>query len=82
MKDMLEKEFEYYLNNQNELVKKYNGKVLVIKNCVVVGSYSSEIEAIEKSSKNYEIGTFLVQKCSPGENDYTMRFNSRVSFKN
>ena len=43
---MLEKEFEYYVEHQDELVRKYNGKILVIKNKKVIGVFDNEIEAI------------------------------------
>ena len=45
----LEKEFNYYLEHQNELVEKYNGKFVVIKDRNVVGAFDSELEAIEKT---------------------------------
>ncbi len=80
MADNLEKEFKYYLDHQEELVKKYNGKILVIKNCNIIGFYDSEVEAIRETSKHHEVGTFLVQKCDPGEDSYSMTFHSRVSF--
>jgi len=80
MDENLKKEFTYYLDHQEELVKKYKRKVLVIKNCKVIGVYNSEIEAVKETSKIHEVGTFLVQKCEPGEDSYSMTFHSRVSF--
>ena len=80
MTSPLEKEFKYYLEKQEELVKKYNGKVLVIKNCEVIGVYNSEQEALAETTKQYELGTFLVQKCEPGAESSTQTFNSRVAF--
>ena len=76
----LEKEFNYYLEHQEELVKKYNGKFLVIKDCNVIGAYDSELEAVEKTAKEHELGTFLVQKCEPGSESYTQTYHSRVAF--
>lgn len=78
----LEKEFEFYLRNQTELVKKYNGKYIVIKNQEVIGAYDSEFEAVQKTSEHHELGTFLVQKCEPGEKSYTQTYHSRVFFPN
>ena len=78
----LKREFEFYLENQNELVKKYNGKYIVIKNCLVIGEYDSVIEAVTETSKQHELGTFLVQKCELGEDSYTQTFHSRVAFSN
>jgi len=76
----LEKEFEFYLKNQGEFAKKYNGKYIVIKNQEVIGVFESEIEAIEKTSASHQLGTFLVQKCEPGKESYTQTYHSRVVF--
>jgi len=76
----LEKEFEYYLKNQEQLVKQYSGRVLVIKNCTVIGVYDSDQEAIEETTKQHELGTFLVQLCEAGVDSVTQTFNSRVVF--
>ena len=37
--DKLEKEFNYYLEHQGKLVEKYNGKLVVIKDCNVIGAF-------------------------------------------
>jgi hypothetical protein len=76
----LEKEFQYFLDNQAELVKKYNGKIVVIKDGSVIGVFDSELEAVKETSKKHELGTFLVQKCEPGNESYTQTFHSRVVF--
>ena len=76
----LEKEFKFYLDHQNELVEKYNGKFIVIKDEDVIGAYTSESDAIETTAKTHELGTFLVQKCEPGTAGYTHTFHSRVVF--
>jgi len=77
---MLQNLFQWYLDNQNKIVKKYNGKYIVIKDNSIVGSYNSDIEALLDSEKKYEIGTFLIQRCSPGTEAYTQNFSSRVNF--
>ncbi len=80
MVSTLEKEFQYYLDNQAELVKKYNGKFIVIKDCIVIGTYDSEIQAIKQTSSQHPLGTFLVQKCEPGAESYTQTYHSRAVF--
>lgn len=75
---MLEKEFQYYIDNQDEIVKKYNGKYIVIKNNQVIGAYDTNIEAYDETTKTEELGTFLIQLCSPGNEAYTQTFHSRV----
>lgn len=77
---MLEKEFKYYLDNQEKLVQKYEGKHLVIVGEEVVGVFSSDEEAFFDSEKKYKSGTFLIQFCERGDNSYTQSFHSRVSF--
>jgi hypothetical protein len=75
---MLEKEFKYYTDNQQELLKKYNGKFIVIKAGAVEGNYNTHIEAYEASKQKFELGTFLIQHCAPGTESYTQTFHSRV----
>lgn len=77
---MLEKEFQYYLSHQAELVKLYNGKFIVIVGEKVVDAYDNEQIAYFSSLKNYKPGTFLVQKCESGEESYSATFHSRVTF--
>ena len=75
----LEREFDYYLRNQDELIQKFSGKFIVIKDEAVIGAYHAELEAIKEASKHNELGTFLVQKCEPGSENYTQTFHSRVA---
>lgn len=77
---MLDKEFDFYLKNQTCFVEKYNGKVIVLKDEQVIGVYDSEIDAVNETSKKYELGTFLVQRCSPGSENTTITFHSRYAF--
>ena len=77
---MLDKEFKYYLEHQEELVKQYNGKFIVIKNNSVIGAYVSETEAYNVTLKSHELGTFLIQLCLPGKESHTVTFHSRVVF--
>jgi hypothetical protein len=80
MANSLKKEFEYYLQHQDELVKQYNGKYIVIKDSVVIGAYASDLEAVTITSREHELGTFLIQKCEPGTSSYTQTYHSRVTF--
>ena len=78
--EKLEKEFNYFLKSQDELVKEYDGKFIVIKDCKVIGMYDSEVDAIKQTTEDHELGTFLVQKCEPGKESYTQTYHSRVIF--
>jgi hypothetical protein len=78
---MLEKDFQYYLDHQNELLQKYTGRFIVIKESQVIGDYSSELEAINTTKEHHEIGTFLVQKCLPGDESFSATYHSRFAYK-
>ncbi|MDR3189209.1 MAG: DUF5678 domain-containing protein [Prevotellaceae bacterium] len=73
---MLDKEFKYYLKHQNELVKEYNNRFVVIVGTKVVGAYDTFDEALFKTAEKYEPGTFLIQECTEGEEAYTQNFYS------
>lgn len=75
---MLEKEFQFYLDNQEKLLVDYNDKFIVIIGAEIKGTYSSELEAFTESKKQFELGTFLIQKCTTDQDDYTETFHSRV----
>ena len=76
----LEIELQFFKQNQKELLSKYEGKFLVIKDQKVVGVYDSEIEAYTQTQNNFELGTFLIQQCLPGEDSFSQTFHSRVLF--
>lgn len=77
---MLDTEFKYYLNNQDKLVQEYNGKYIVIKGEEVIAAFDNEGDAYFNTSKDHEVGTFLIQYCEPGDGSYTRVFHSRVHF--
>jgi hypothetical protein len=73
--------FDYYLAHQDEMVQKYNGRVVAIKDRRVLGDYSDRTTAIQQTAKTEKLGSFIVQKVSPGEEDYTITLNSRAVFR-
>lgn len=77
---MLDQEFKYYQEHQNELVKLYKDKHIVIVGEEVVGSYDSELSAYLDSKEKYGLGHFLIQLCEPGVESYTQMFHSLAIF--
>lgn len=75
---MLEQSFKYFIDHQDELVKKYPNKYLVIVGEEVVGVYDSDEQAYFDSLSKYAPGTFLIQLCEAGESAYTQTFHTRV----
>lgn len=76
----LDREFAYYKEHQEELVRQYEGKYLVIVGEAVISAHASELDAYESAKVTYPLGTFLIQHCLPGQDSYTQTFHSRVTF--
>ena len=79
MDDELDKQFKFYLENQDKFVKQYDGRVIVLKNEKVLGAYENELDAVNVTRRCHELGTFLVQRVSAGDEAYTATFHSRVT---
>lgn len=77
---MLDAEYKYYLEHQQELLKLYRGRFVVIVGETVVGNYGTQAEAYLNSIKDYKLGTFLIQECTDGTSGYTQTYHSRVIF--
>ena len=71
-------QLDYYKQRQQELVKKYNGKIIALKDGEVQGEFSTKTDALEYMAVRFEPGSFLIIKCTPGDEEYTRRFRNRV----
>ncbi len=78
---MIDELFKYYLDHQDELVKRYDGKYLVITADGVQGAYDSMTEGYDYALKAFGKGNFMLQLCTEGDRAYSQRFYTyRVSF--
>lgn len=77
---MLEKEFQYFLKNHDDLVKNHLGKFIVIQEDAVIGEFNTEADAYIDVVNKGLLGKALIQQCLPGEDSYTQRFHSRAYF--
>ena len=73
---MLSDGLEYYRAHQDEIVEKYNGQVVAIKDNKVIGAYADYVTAFFETGKTHEPETFLLQRVSPGPEAYTVRIYS------
>ena len=55
----------YYRAHHAELVERYNGQVVAIKDDQVLGAYPDDLTALIETEKTHEAGTFLLQRVSP-----------------
>ena len=77
---MLEKEFKFYLDNQKDLLKEFLNKYIIIKEQKVVASFDTKQDAYDYATEKFELGTFLIQHCLPGDLGHTQTFHSQVIF--
>ena len=72
----IQKEVDFFRANQDDLVEKYDGKVIAIKDGEVLGVFDSDIEAVTEVQKDYPLGTFLIRRVSAGDEAYTIKINT------
>jgi len=77
---MLKDELDFFIANQDRLVRKYPHKVLVIRGKRVAGVYESVLEAYAEARKLYEPGIYMIQPCEAGPQAYTVSISSRDIF--
>lgn len=73
---MINSDYEWFKSNIKALYKEYGDNYISIKNCSVLGVYSTYAEAVEKTSQTEEVGTFIVQKCGKDSSAYTNYISS------
>jgi len=79
---MLRKEYDYFTSNLEELLPKYSGRYIAIKNETVIGDYESFDDAYVNTAKAEALGTFIIQHCVP-ENEGSVAHYAwnNISFK-
>jgi hypothetical protein len=66
----LHADFEWFIKHQDALLKKYNGKTLAIRNGMVLGAFASAADAV--NGIDLELGEYLIQRCIPGKEAYSL----------
>lgn len=75
---MLEREYDFFQANQDELLRKYSGKFIAIVGEEVVTVGDTLAAAIKATIPDHPVGTFLIQEISKNESTRVQRFYSRV----
>lgn len=73
----LKDDYDYFNEHKGDLVRQYPDKFIVIKDKNIIGVYDDPVSAYTETTKDYPLGTFLIQKCSDEPNE-TQVFRSRV----
>jgi len=74
-------QLDMYVANQSEIVKKHNGRIIAVKDGEVQGEYLSKVAALRDMQAKFPPESFLIIKCTAGNEEYTATFHSRVSFR-
>lgn len=69
--DVVQEDYKWFLEKYNDLYEKYGEAYLAIKNKKVLGVYNTYADGVRLTSKNEELGTFIIQKCGKDESSYT-----------
>lgn len=67
----MQTQLDIYKARQAELVREYNGKIIALKDGEVQGVFPSKTEALEFMRQRFAPGSFLIIKCTPGDEEYT-----------
>lgn len=76
MKSTLEREFEFYLQHQEEFLGKYDGKLIAIKDENVLGAFDSYLEAAAAILPHHKRGTVLFHQVNKNEISEVAVFHS------
>ena len=71
--------YQYFIENFEELYKKYPNKFLVLKDKEVVKTFGNFDDAADYGITKYGIGNFSVQQCVP-EDKRPIYYANRVEF--
>jgi len=68
---MFSEELNFFIGNQEKLVKEHFGKALVIKGTKICAVYDSPLEAYLQLQRDHQLGRAMIQVCLPGPEAYT-----------
>ena len=74
---MFEKELQFFIANQDDLVKRFRGTVLIIRGDEVVGAFPTAMDAYSSASERFPAGSYMLQPCEPGPSAYTVTIAER-----
>ena len=80
MNPQLEKELKYFTCNRDKFYKDYPGKYLIIKDCKVMGVFTTRAEAFISGSRKFNRNSFIIQQCTDRAVNQSKLYNPKVTF--
>ncbi len=74
---ILKHEAGKYRELHEEMVRRYEGRVIVMKDGIVIGAYDDERSAVIETRKTHPMGTFFIQRVSRDYVTPSMTLHSR-----
>lgn len=75
------KDFKWFVENHDSLYNLYPNKHIVIQEQNVIYAGDTFEDALNNAiSRGLQLGSFIIQECTEGEDSYTQTFSSRVIF--
>lgn len=71
------KEYLWYKEHEVELMKRYFGRYIVIKDKQVIGDYGTWKLARQQTVKDHKPGTFIIQHCEQPDPRWAPRLSGR-----
>lgn len=65
-----DQDFDYFVDNYQNIYKQYGHSFIAIKNKHILGSFNSIMDAVNKLSNKYQVGTYIIQECTGKESAY------------
>lgn len=63
-------DFDFFIENYQNLYEKYGHKFLAVKNKEILGAYDSVEETISDLAPAHEVGSYIIQECTGDESAY------------
>ena len=77
--ETIEKNYQFFKENFNQIVKNHIGEYVVIKDCSVVAYFKDIKSGIDYMiNKGYKLGEFIVQECVKKITDNMAIYHSNV----
>ena len=75
---MQDQDYDYFLQNMENLYKTYGRKFIAIKDRHILGVYEAFNDALENTLKTEKAGTFLIQECFANREESLHHFQGNV----
>ena len=79
---MPKSQLEMYIENQSDLLNKYNGQIIAVRDGKFLGAYRDKLDAYrDMKSRGLKDGQYMIVQCTPGDSAYTAYFANWFVFK-